>query len=210
MRKKLIIAALLVILASLFAYGTAAYLTAEKTAHNIISAGSIDIELLDKTRPSDKPDAPIGELPDFPAAGLTVMPGTTASKLVAVQKPQSSADCYVRVRLEQLITLSGQNPRPAAANDPITLDIDEQHWLRGTDQNGGWDGWYYYTVPLTADAPLSLPLLSSVHFKPTMGNDYQGATYLINVQAQAVQLANNPIPDGGDVTGISGWPAVQD
>ena len=39
-----------------------------------------------------------------------------------------------------------------------------------------------------------------------MGNRYQNSTITISVQAQAVQTANNPIPDGKDVTAVKGWP----
>ena len=49
MKKKLAIVAAVVAVASLAAYGTLAAFTAEETAHNIITAGSIQIELLDKT-----------------------------------------------------------------------------------------------------------------------------------------------------------------
>ena len=54
MKKKLAIVAAVVAVASLAAYGTLAAFTAEETAHNIITAGSVQIELLDKTLPPDE------------------------------------------------------------------------------------------------------------------------------------------------------------
>ena len=49
-------------------------------------------------------------------------------------------------------------------------------------------------------------LFNEVLFSSAMGNEYQNCTAKIFVSAQAVQSANNPIPEGGTVTDIPGWP----
>lgn len=207
MRKKLIIAALAALVVSLMAYGTLAYMTAETTAHNIITAGSVDIVLYDKSRPEgDDGQTPIEQLPDFPAQGLRVMPGTEASKLVAVSKAQSSADCWVRVKLTPTLTLADGTKRAMTADDPITLVLNSTDWLAGED------GWFYLQRPLTGDEPLSELLLSAVRFEPGMGNQYQGSTLSIDVSAQAVQSKNNDIPQASaenpnpTVEDVGGWP----
>ena len=41
-----------------------------------------------------------------------------------------------------------------------------------------------------------------------MGNEYQNSTATVTVTAEAVQTANNAIPEGGSVTDIPGWPAA--
>lgn len=207
MRKKLIIAALAALVVSLMAYGTVAYMTAETTAHNIITAGSVDIVLYDKSRPEgDDGQTPIEQLPDFPAQGLRVMPGTEASKLVAVAKASSSADCWVRVKLTPTLTLADGSSRTMTADDPITLVLNSTDWLAGED------GWFYLQRPLTADEPLSELLLSAVRFERGMGNQYQGSTLSIDVSAQAVQSKNNDIPQKSaenpnpTVEDVGGWP----
>lgn len=207
MRKKLIIAALAALVVSLMAYGTLAYMTAETTAHNIITAGSVDIVLYDKSRPEgDDGQTPIEQLPDFPAQGLRVMPGTEASKLVAVAKASSSADCWVRVKLTPTLTLADGTSRTMTADDPITLVLNSTDWLAGED------GWFYLQRPLTGDEPLSELLLSAVRFEPGMGNQYQGSTLSIDVSAQAVQSKNNDIPQKSaenpnpTVEDVGGWP----
>lgn len=207
MRKKLIIAALAALVVSLMAYGTVAYMTAETTAHNIITAGSVDIVLYDKSRPEgDDGQTPIEQLPDFPAQGLRVMPGTEASKLVAVAKASSSADCWVRVKLTPTLTLADGSSRTMTADDPITLVLNSTDWLAGED------GWFYLQRPLTGDEPLSELLLSAVRFERGMGNQYQGSTLSIDVSAQAVQSKNNDIPQKSaenpnpTVEDVGGWP----
>ena len=48
LRKKIVIAAAAVLVLTLGAYSTLAYLTADVTAHNVITSGNVTIELLDK------------------------------------------------------------------------------------------------------------------------------------------------------------------
>lgn len=233
MKKKLAIVAAVVAVASLAAYGTLAAFTAEETAHNIITAGSVQIELLDKTLPPDEdpvdpgfnvdpvtpeatdevdpgfsvdPNDPkwdtgfvhpgvdaILEMPNFNDVypyGMPVMPGTYASKVVAVQKLDDSADCWVRIRLTPAIQWA--NEASAPMYDPmeaIHLDLDlgdgSHQWSQGED------GWYYYNSPLTADEPFTTALFTAVHFDgPAMGNEYQNSTFTITVDAQAIQRAH--------------------
>lgn len=41
-----------------------------------------------------------------------------------------------------------------------------------------------------------------------MGNDYQNCTVTMNLQAQAVQAKNNPVPLTGTVLDVKGWPGT--
>ena len=205
-RRKLALVAAVVLVISVTAYGTMAYLTATGTAHNIITAGGVTIQLLDKTRGANQAETPIQELDDFNdryPGGMAVMPGSEASKVVAVAKAEESADCWIRVRLDQTLYSSAGEAMTGYA-DKITLVLNTEDW---TD---GGDGWYYCNAPLTAEDSVTAPLLTQVNFAgPAMGNEYQGATYAIDVTAQAVQTANNPVPEGGDVTDVAGWPGSE-
>ena len=236
MKKKLAIVAAVVAVASLAAYGTLAAFTAEETAHNIITAGSVQIELLDKTLPPDEdpvdpgfnvdpvtPEATdevdpgfvhpgadaILEMPNFNDVypyGMPVMPGTYASKVVAVQKLDDSADCWIRIRLTPAIQWADGEDHMSHPMEVVHLDLNlgggDYQWTQGED------GWYYYNSPLTADEPFTTALFTSVHFDgPAMGNDYQNSTFTITVDAQAVQSDNNPAPEG-DVTAVAGWPGT--
>lgn len=219
MKKKLAIVAAVVAVASLAAYGTLAAFTAEETAHNIITAGSVQIELLDKTLPPDEdpvdpgfnvdpvmPEATdevdpgfvhpgadaILEMPNFNDVypyGMPVMPGTYASKVVAVQKLDDSADCWIRIQLTPAIQWADGEDHMSHPMEVVHLDLNlgdgAYQWTKGED------GWYYYNSPLTADEPFTTALFTSVHFDgPAMGNDYQNSTFTITVDAQAIQRAH--------------------
>ena len=51
-------------------------------------------------------------------------------------------------------------------------------------------------------------LFDTVTFAADMGNAYQNCTVDIDIEAQAVQVKNNPIPAGGTVLDVQGWPAA--
>ena len=229
MKKKLTIAAVVVVVFSLLAYGTMAYLTAQGTAHNIITSGSIQIELLDKTAPDSFDETDPGFNGNFASwqnftdkypgenGGMAVMPGTQASKWVGVLKSEESSECWVRIRLHQVMRLADGTPAMTHLDQVVSLNLnldrnldmipDADKWTAELDDNGVPTGWYYYNSPLTDENPLTAPLFTTVTFSgPGMGNEYQGATYELTVEAQAVQSDNNPIPDGGNVTDVAGWP----
>ena len=206
LRKKLIIAAAVVLVLSLSAYSTLAYLAAETTAHNVVTSGGVHIELLDKTRDEGQETAEVETLRDFTTAypnGLAVLPGSEASKVVAVSADAESADCWDRVKLVQQVT-TPEGVMPAEQyKDKITLNLDG-NWL----QKEGEDGWYYYNKVLTG-GDKTTNLLDGVTFKgPDMGNEFKNSSYTIMVQAQAVQAAHNQSAADGvnSVLDVQGWP----
>ena len=84
----------------------------------------------------------------------------------------------------------------------VTINFAEgTAWFQGTD-----GAWYYCTA--LAPGETTAKLFETVTFAPELGNEYQGCTAQVIVTAQAVQTANNPIPDGGTAENISGWPAA--
>ena len=66
---------------------------------------------------------------------------------------------------------------------------------------------FLFLLSKTNDEQLSEELFKEVKFNPNMGNEYQNCTAKIIINAQAVQTANNPIPEGGSVIDIKGWPS---
>lgn len=198
-RKKLVLAAAAVLIVTMGAYGTLAYLTADVTTHNVITSGSVAIELLDKTaqegQPADNFTA-VYALEDFnevypsEEGGMPIMPGTIASKIVAVRKTDDSAPCWVRVRLTE-------NRPDVYKEGDVTLVLDTANWTYR-------DGWYYYNTILTDENYQTVPLLTQVNFSgPGIDNSYIGKSYSIDVNAQAVQSDNN---SNGGVLAARGWP----
>jgi len=190
MKKKLAIVAMCAAVASIAVGGSLAFYTAEDTAHNVITSGGVDIELVEKHQ------LPSGELVDFPERVYNVCPGAAVSKIVRVQNVGPS-EAWVRVAVSaQVVDANGTElPLELPDGTPVlTWDVLDG-WI------DGGDGFYYYNVPLQNGAQTK-PLFNEVAFDILVGNEYQGATATVTVDAGAVQTANN----GSVVTEAQGWP----
>ena len=192
MRKKILLAAAVAICLAVGTSGTLAYFTSENTAHNVITSGGVNIEVVEKTQ--DKS----GALVDFPKEGMKgVMPGTDVSKIVSV-KNTGESEAWIRVQVESKIK--------AADGADLPLTIEKVGSVMTYTVGGGWslgeDGYYYYTKPVAAGETTDI-LFDTVKFAPQMGNEYQNCTANIEISAQAVQTANN----GTTVLEAKGWPA---
>ena len=137
----------------------------------------------------------------YPREPIPVMPGTDLSKIVTVKNLEAQA--WIRARITIVVTDENENVMvltPDRLAEVVKLDINETAWTDGND------GWYYYNTPVDKGGATA-PLFTNVEFDgPEMTNEFQNCTVEIIVDAQGVQTANNPIPEGGDVTDIPGWP----
>ncbi len=195
MRKKKLIAivAAAVMLAALTVSGSLAYFTAKGTAKNVITSGSIRIQLVEHTVDGS------GVVVPFPEEGLTELyPGTTASKIVQV-KNTGSGEAWIRVKVEPSIL--------SAEGEPLPTVLEEGEPAVSYQTLEGWtyqDGCYYYDKPVPGGA-LTDTLLDGILFSPLMGNEYQGCTVNILISTQAVQTAHN----GNSALEAQGWPEFQ-
>lgn len=203
MKKKLLALSVLMICLSLVSLGTLAYFNAEDTAHNVISSGSVNIELVEKTKGDD------GKLVDFPKDGiLGVMPGTAVSKIVTV-KNTGGADAYIRVWVNTAISEPGDPiTNPLIKNLPLTITVDgEEVEVLTLDYNTedwtqGEDGYWYYNEVLKA-GDTTEALFENVSFHKQMGNVYQNSKALVDVTAEATQSANQKAEHPWEA---KGWP----
>ena len=202
MKKKLLALAVLMICASLISLGTLAYFNAEDTAHNVITTSGVEIDLQEwKELPSDEnPDG----VPFEDVSG--VMPGQKVSKIVTVKSTGSAA--YVRVWVDTAISESGDPiTNPLIKNLPLTIEVEgETVELIEIDYNtedwtAGEDGYWYYNKALKVGESTEA-LFENVAFHKLMGNVYQNSKALVNVSAQATQVANN----GESAVEAKGWP----
>lgn len=194
MKKKLTIISALVICATIVTSGTLAYFTAEDRARNVITSGGVNIELVETTKKGD------GTEVEFPKEGLTgIMPGTSASKIVSVKNIGDEA--WIRVKVDTTILDSQGNELPQTIGDTsvVSYEVSSTDWFSS-------DGYYYYKDSVQMNESTNI-LFDEVRFAKEMGNEYQNCRIEIDIDAQAVQTANNPIPAGGDVSDIPGWPA---
>lgn len=187
--KKWKIVALCTVLAclSIVASGTLAYFTAQETAHNVITSGGVDIQLNEFSERGNEELVPWQDVDG-------VMPGAKVSKIVTV-KNTGASDAWVRIKVDKTVILASDDK---GKPEVMKLDIKDAFW---TEQ----DGYYYYNDPL-APGETTPPLFTTVTFDPEMGNEYQGSKAYIDVKADAVQVANNPV-EGNNVLDAQGWPA---
>jgi len=197
-KKNLLIGSALVLAALLVVGGTMAWFTAGAgPVTNTFIAGTVEIELHDVTYDD------LQVLVPFPENGIqNVNPGDEYTKIVYVENTGSKA-VYVRVYLTPAWTKgTGSLPLDVEGVDMATFPIVGTDWVLHTD------GWYYYTEPL-AGAPadevnrVTTHLIEKVEFAgAAMTNDYQGATFTLTVEAEAVQASHEAYKDewGTDIT----------
>lgn len=182
MKKRLLIISLIVACLAVCAGGSLAYFNVIDTERNVITAGNIKIELIE----TDKEGNPFENAED-------VMPGAVIEKVVTV-KSTGDNDCWVRIKADKEIILD-EGVTGAVDLSLIELDLNTADWTEK-------DGFYYYNEKLEA-GETTTPLFTTVTFNTAMDNLYKNCTANINVQAQAVQCANN----GSTVLEANGWPA---
>lgn len=184
MKKKIALTAVIIFVLASAGYGTYAYMTASKTAQNIITAGNVKIELNEVTNEQNKS-----------AGELTVMPSTNAKYEVSVTNTGKNA-CYVRVKLNTKLNIG---EALLSSEGKITLLLDNINWVQDTE------GYWRYKVEL-APGKTSSNLLTEIAFDKSMGNEYQNATFNLSVSAQAVQAVNNGFVTS--VLEVKGWPST--
>lgn len=178
MKKKLLILSALAICLATLAAGSLAYFTSEEQAHNVITSGSVKIDLREWA----------DEARENPFENLTgVMPGQNATKIVEVANIGASK-AWIRARYD--VSINDGKPY-----DPelVQLDLNTEYWTYK-------DGWFYYNAAV-APEEVTKPLFTTVHFDARMGNGYQSREFHVNVVAQAVQTANN----GESALEANGW-----
>ena len=199
-KKKIVSLCIVVALLAIAGMGTLAYFTDSGTAHNVITTGKIDITLNDKTIEA-------GVEVDFPEDGVFgVMPTETVDKIVSVTNSGVN-DAWVRIRIEPAIFAADGSKLPIYFTDKSGTETPAfVIWLTGSEKwICGADGLWYYTESLAPGKTTDI-LFDKVTFAATLGNEYQNCTATIDVTAEAVQTVNNPIPAGGTVEDIPGWP----
>lgn len=192
MKKKLLVISAIAACLALAAAGTAAYFTAEEKAHNVITTGSLAIEVAEWMEQE-------GELVPFPEEGIVgVMPGASVSKIPMV-KNVGESEAWIRVKVEVAIEDAEGGTLPSTfstggSSSPVVTFTALPGWQAAGD-------YYYYTSPIGA-GEITDALFEEVTFHQSIGNEYQDCTATITVAAQAVQYKNN----GATVLAAAGWP----
>lgn len=190
MKKRICAFAVVVICLSILASTTIAYFTDTATARNVITSGGVDIAIEEWQRTD-------GGLVPYPKdTTIHIMPSVTVSKIVTVRN--YDAESFIRAKLTvTVLAADGEEMEltDAQRKAAIHLALNSEDWIEKDD-------WWYYKVAVdTGD--VTEPLLTAVSFDgPNMTNEYQNCTIEIDVNAQAVQCANN----NDYVLDALGWP----
>lgn len=204
-KQKICLLAMIICCIAMAAVGTLAYFNDHTTAHNVITSGKIDIELQEWA--DTEKTIPFADQSD-------VMPGSVVTKLVEV-KNTGDASAWVRAKVSITVTapvFTVVTSTPTNGNDDGADDATAMLLPDGCvslDIGSDWtynesDGYYYYHAALPA-GETTTPLFTTVTFDPAMGNIYQNANVVINVNADAVQSANN----GTSAQTAAGWPTAE-
>ena len=187
MKKRMLTAALALCCLAVLATGTLAYFTAEETAQNVITMGSLKMELVELNE-DGKPWEDVEN----------IVPGMEVTKKAYVEN-NGSVDFYTRVKITKSFLPAQGEELPQLDTDLVELDLNEKYWERGED------GFYYYREPVAPDEETE-PLFTKVTFSTDMGNEYQNVQVIIDLEAQAVQSRNN----GESATKATGWPESEE
>ena len=180
MKRKLLIIALCMVLLTMSVAGSLAYFSEKsEIVHNIITTGSVEIEINETDENGDP-------FEDVEGA----MPGGSYGKVVTVKNTGAGA-AHVRMLVSTSVTMADGTQGDVSL---ITLDINTTDWELK-------DGYYYYKSAL-APGEETVPLFTEVSISGDMDNDYQNCRISVDVSAQAVQSANN----GESALTAKGWP----
>ena len=186
MKKRMLTAALALCCLAVLATGTLAYFTAEETAQNVITMGSLKMELVEL----NEKDEPWEDVEN-------IVPGMEVTKKAFV-KNTGTVDFYTRVKITKTFVPAPGEEKPELNTKLVRLDINEKYKL-------GEDGFYYYTESVKPGEETE-PLFTTVTFSTEMGNEYQNVKVKIDLDAQAVQSRNN----GDSATKATGWPETDE
>lgn len=174
-RKSHIVIGLLIIFAGLST--TLAYFSASKEVRNIITTGSVSLEIIEL----DEKGEP------YPSEGyFSIMPGQEITKDVKVINT-GNHPIWLRVDVKKVFANKNLETKL------INLNINEKDWAYQ-------DGFFVYRKQLK---PLETTesLFDTVFFSPVMGNNYKNELFSINIKAQAVQSEYN----GSSINEIKSW-----
>lgn len=179
MKRKLTVIAAIAVCVSILAVGSLAYFTAQDSAENHITTGNLAIDVVE-----------LGADGQPFVNQTSIMPGDTVVKEVSVENIGDST-AWIRVKVTMTCTANGET----LSTDGITLDYNTAEWIYS-------NGYYYCNSQVEANNSTA-NLFNNVTFDSSLGNEYQNAELIINVEADAVQYANN----GATVMEAQGWPA---
>lgn len=113
-----------------------------------------------------------------------LLPGEAVDKIPVITNT-GTADCWVRMRVSLDFAPGTAIDSASSLAEMVLPNYDQENWV----EQGGL---YYYMHPL-APGESAPPLFRKVALSEEMGNAFQGAAFVIDLEAEAVQSKNNPL-----------------
>lgn len=203
MKKKNILTAAvsLSLVACLSIGATLAYFTDKtETKTNTLTAGKVDIELIDTAIPADPSKGETWQVVEV-LNGLKyqdVMPGDNLSKIVGLTTSPTSEDAYVAIRVtvnDVVAPHAGEgdfttDEITAQISDIIASQVNADEWISRDMGNGDVIYYYHEAVPAKQEKTLfeNIPLPGSA-----WNNQYAELSFDVDVQAAAIQATNTDL-----------------
>ena len=187
MKRKLVLTSAVVLILALLAAGTFAYFTKNARATNVITTGTISIQLNDSIAGGTEKEN------GWTLSG--VMPGQAVEKAVSVTNTGTSP-AWLRVKLDIAVEMAAGKTDTWQGQNVLQFAVNPDWFLAE-------DGYYYYSKPVAEKAGTAELFAkdssgqSTLMLNPQLPNDYQGCAVTINVLAQAVQVKNNDTDANG-------------
>ena len=186
MKRKVLLIAMAIVACSFAGAGSLAYFTANEQTENVITAGNVKIELCRETKDGK---------PLLQGGMKGIMPGQVVDQIAYVKNTGQNT-AWIRVRpVTSAVLANGKEMGNEEMGEQIQLVLNQEDW---SEQ----DGWYYYQEPVEAGGQTAA-FFTAGAFDQRMGNEYKKCTVFLQVDAQAVQWANN----GSNIWDAAGWPA---
>lgn len=188
-RRVISISIMLVLVLEIIPGTTLAFYTTNGIATNVITAGNIEIELIEEAENESGGRVPFVNVSD-------ATPGDSFSKIPMVVNT-GDYTAWVRVSSKISVTLS-DGVTTETGFEYADIDYDTTNWEYR-------DGYWYYLSPLEAGATTA-PLFTKVSFDMGITNDYGDCTVSVKLIAYAVQHVHNGDGAGETVFDAIGWP----
>ena len=120
-----------------------------------------------------------------------IMPDTTIHNVASITNI-GTGEMWLRVKSHL------QSPNAGLPVEDIVVLYPGDNWIYE-------DGYYYYNKSLQPGEAADC-LYPRIYFRKEMGNEFKRSEIHLVVTAEAVQTIHNPVPDGGDVSDVKGWP----
>lgn len=188
-RRIISISIMLVLVLVIVPSATLALHTTNSIATNVITAGNIEIELIEEAEDESGGRVPFENVTD-------AAPGDTYSKIPMVVNTGDNT-AWVRIASDVSVTLS-DGVTTEDGFEFADIDYDTENWEYR-------DGYWYYLKPLQA-GETTAPLFTKVSFGMGITNDYVDCTVSVKLIAYAVQHVHNGDGEGQTVFDVLGWP----